>query len=326
MLLSLSLLFLGFILLAFAADRLVSGASNLAYSFKISPLLVGITLVALGTSLPEIVVALHAAYQQNPGLAIGNALGSNIANIGLVLGLCAWVQPIKAPPALTRCELPILLLIMLLITLLIIDGAFTQFDGLIILAGLIIFSAWLARQATTPNQTPALIDPPSTPVSSSHYKNIFFIVLGIVLLPLSSHLIVVHALKIAQAFGISKLIIGLTVIALGTSLPEVATAIAATLKKEYALVLGNILGSNIFNLLAVMPLPALLSPAHISKAIIIRDIGMMFVMTIVLYAMLRSKRPISRWQGSGLLALYALYGVILWLTHDNPQLFIRVIP
>lgn len=320
-------LLISFGLLAYAADCLISGAATLARHYGVSPLLVGITIVALGTSLPEIVVALQAAFNQNPGLAIGNALGSNIANIGLVFGLCALLKPIIMHSKILDREFPFLIFTMMLITLLIIDGDFGTIDGGIILVCLLGFIAWLYSQVYFKRGQEALEQeyqeeiPQNIPV----WKSLGLIGLGVVLLPISSHFIVESSTTIAKYFGISDLIIGLTLLALGTSLPEVATAIAATMKKEYDLVVGNILGSNIFNLLAVMPLPALISPSLISHRVLVRDIGFMFIMTLVLYLMITSKQAIYRVQGSLLIALYFIYIGLLYFTRNDPNIYIRVI-
>lgn len=319
------ILIVAFAVLGFAADRLIQGAATLARHYGVSALLVGITVVALGTSLPEIVVAFQAALKQNPGLAIGNALGSNIANIGLVLGICALFKPIIAHSKILNREFPFLIFTMMLVTLLMMDGDFRTIDGLLILIGLLGFIAWLYIQVASKGGREPLEKeyaeeiPKNIPI----WKSLANIILGIILLPASSHFIVSSSVAIAQYFGISDLMIGLTLIALGTSLPEVATAIAATLKKEYDLVIGNILGSNIFNLLAVMPLPALFSPSLISERVLIRDIGFMFVMTLLLYILITGAKAIYRLQGMLLLSLYGLYILTLYITRDDPQSFIR---
>ena len=288
MLLSYAGLFVGFCTLIITADYFVKGASALANNIGVSPLIIGLTIVGLGTSAPEMLVAGIASFDGNTGLAIGNAIGSNIANIGLVLGFSALVSPIFIQSSLLRREFPVLLLVSGASFLLVLDGELSNIDGAILVIGLIAFLLWLVRSAK--KSKGELADSLETdlndeiPRDISTSKASTYCLLGIVGLVLSSKLLVWAAVNIATHFGISDLVIGLTIIAIGTSLPELAASITSILKKEPDLALGNVIGSNLFNLLAVLCLPGLIHPGAVDSVVITRDMPVMLLLTLFLYA------------------------------------------
>jgi cation:H+ antiporter len=311
----------GLILLTWSAGRFVLGASCLARGLGVAPLLIGLTIVAFGTSAPEIVVSVLAALQGNPGLAIGNAIGSNIANIGLVLGLSALVTPLLVRSTILRQEFPILLLVSLLGFVLILDGTLGRIDGLILIAGLLLLTAWLIRSAMRGRIEPdalgidleeALPEPMPVP------RALFWLVLGLVLLLLSSQALVWGAVAIAEALGVSDLVIGLTIVAIGTSLPELATSVTAAMKGENELAIGNIIGSNLFNLLCVLAIPGLVAPGALENTVLIRDYPMMLGLTFLLFFLAltprRAQGSLQRWEGGLLLGLFTLYLIALGWT------------
>jgi len=313
-------LVIGFVVLIFAADYFVKGSAAIARNFGISPLIIGLTIVGLGTSAPEILVSSISSWQGNAGLAVGNAIGSNIANIGLVLGATALISPILIHSSIVRRELPILLVISLASFGLIIDGNLSFIDGALLITALVLFLFWLAYTAKISRQT--LSDPLSQEFSDEIPDNIptskalLYALAGLIGLLLSSKLLVWAAVNIAVSFGISDLVIGLTIIALGTSLPELATSIAGVLKKESDLAIGNIIGSNIFNLLAVLCLPGLISPGAIDENVILRDFPFMLLMTILLLGLsckVKGQSKLGRFKGLIMLSLFLGYLAKLYL-------------
>jgi len=314
MLFSFLLLIIGFVLLAVAADRLVGGAINVARYYQVSQLLIGVTLVALGTSLPEMVVGTYAAIYGNPQIALGNAIGSNIANIGLVLGLTILLIPIRIHLSVLRREFPMLFIVMALASLLMFDGYISRWDGLFLIVIMLLALVWLVRAAKKNVILKETLLPATEEGQISIRRSWFYIILGLILLPIASHITVDSATNIARYFGASDLVIGLTLVALGTSLPELATSIAGARKKHYDLIAGNILGSNIFNLLIVLALPAIIRPIPVLNSVLYRDLPVMFFITLLLFGLLyffRRKGQLGRLEGCFLIAVYAIYLVIL---------------
>ena len=311
----------GLAVLAWSADRFVLGAAGLARTLGVTPLLIGLTVVAFGTSAPEIIISVLASLQGSPALAVGNAIGSNIANIGLVLGVAALIAPLTVASTILRRELPILLAVTVLGLLLLADGVLGVRDGLVLLAGLLILTVWLVRQGITQNDetNPLAVEvEQSLPPGLTLSRAIFWLLLGLVLLLLSSRTLVWGAVEIAQTLGVSELVIGLTIVAIGTSLPELAASVAAALKGENDLAIGNIVGSNLFNLLCVLAIPGILAPAAVENEVLLRDYPLMLGLTLLLFilALTRGRKDgqIRRWQGALLLSLFAGYLVLLgWM-------------
>ncbi len=310
MLINLTILIVSFIFLITSAERLIYGALGIAAHYKWSPFAVGITVVALGTSAPEIMFSILAASQGYTDMAVGNAIGSNIANIGLVLGLSAILKPLALREGLARREYPLLFLVMLFTYLLVIDGYLGVIDGaLLIIAfiGVLVFIVY--RERNTPIKTRVILNQQASLVQI-HGKPFYFIMLlaGLVVLAASAYFLVQSAANIAHGFGISTLIVGLTIIAFGTSVPELATSLVASYRGEDDIAIGNILGSNIFNLVAVLAFPGLIHPAHLSQTVIWRDIPVMFAIALILLSMNKmNKKHLSRWQGLFLLIIYIAY-------------------
>ena len=314
LLLSYFAVILGFVFLVWGADRFVHGAAATARNLGVSPMIIGLTIVGIGTSAPEILVSAMAAWQGNPALGIGNAIGSNIANIALVLGTTALVTPLAVKSETLRREYPIMFSIMLLALALLLDGELSRLDGWILLAGLGLMILWMVQQGLRRDHDPMEdefeqeIPRISTPIA------IFWLGLGLVLLLGSSRALVWGAVNIAQAMGISDLVIGLTVVAIGTSLPELAASVMSALRKEPDIAIGNVIGSNMFNLLAVLGLPGVIKPHVLEPEVLSRDFPTMIGLSIALFAMaygFKGDGRLNRWEG--LLLLLAYFGYLGWL-------------
>ena len=311
----------GFVLLTWSADRFVVGASALAYNLNIPPLIIGLTIVSLGTSAPEILVSGVASLQGNSGLAIGNALGSNITNIALILGITALIMPLNIHSSIVRRELPVLLGVMLLALLLLLNGSLDRLDGIILLSGIPLMLAWMAHIGM---KEKASHDPMSeefadeVPTDMTMAKAGFWTFVGALCLLASSKILVWGAVSIAQAIGVSDLVIGLTIVALGTSLPELAASVMSVLKNEHDIAIGNVIGSNIFNLLAVLGLPGLLSPGPVDAAVLTRDYPVMIGLTVALFIMAYGFRGrpgrLNRIEGALLITAFVGYQTLLYFT------------
>lgn len=303
----------GLILLVWSADRFVAGASTTAGHFSVPPLLVGMVIVGFGTSAPEMVVSTLAASQGNPGLALGNAWGSNIVNIALILGVTALVAPILVQSMILRKELPILTAVTLLAGYLVWDGGLSRTDAWVLLGVFAVLVGWsifegmrggsdaLATETATELQAHAMPLP----------RSLMWVGVGLVVLVGSSQMLVWGAVQIAQSLGVSDLIIGLTVVAVGTSLPELASCVAAARKGEHDIALGNVLGSNLFNSLAVVGIAGAIAPMQVDAEVLTRDYPVMLALTVVLFLMgwgfRKRQGRINRLEAVALLAAYAGY-------------------
>ncbi|WP_305909080.1 calcium/sodium antiporter [Methylomarinum sp. Ch1-1] len=309
----------GLVVLVLAADKFVSGTASIARNLGVSPLLIGLTIVGLGTSAPEILVSAIASLQGNSGLAVGNALGSNVANIGLILGSTALIAPLTFHSTLLKRELPMLTLISIMCFLMAFDGL-SERDSMLMFAVLALFIAWLARTAKKDLRKEDVFEQEleaEIPVGMSNLKAWTFFVLGLVGLLLSSRLLVWAAVNIAESFGVSDLVIGLTIVALGTSLPELAASIASVLKKEDDLAIGNVIGSNIYNLLAVYSLPGLIAPGPVAESVLTRDFPVMLGFTFALFLLgygFNRRGRVNRLEGA---VLVAAYGAYQWLIYQE---------
>jgi len=310
----------GFALLAWSADRFVVGASAIAYNLKVSPLIIGLTIVGLGTSAPEMLVSLVASWQGNSGLAVGNALGSNIINTGLILGITAMVIPLKVHSSIIKRELPVLLLVMVIALLLLLDGTLGRLDGMILLTGMALVVIWLIRvglKQTTPEDPMGGEFADEMPMDMGMGRALFWLIVGALCLLGSSRLLVWGAVSVAESMGISDLVIGLTVVALGTSLPELAASVMSALKNEHDIALGNVIGSNIFNLLVVLGLPGLINPGAIDAEVLTRDFPVMIGLTLALFVMaygFRGPGRVNRFEGALLVAGFCGYQTLLYFS------------
>jgi len=302
----------GLVLLIWGADRFVHGAAAGARNMGIAPLLIGLTVVAFATSAPEILVSVVASLRGEPGLAIGNAIGSNIVNIGLVLGCVALIKPIQLRSATLRREMPALLAVTLLTVSLFLDSFLSFIDGIVMLMGLIIVMIWLTRLG--------MRSAPSDPINQEYEdeipKNvstriaIIWLLVGIGTLLVGAHLLVDGSIEIARILGVSEVVIGILLVAFGTSLPELAVSLVSAMKGEYGLAIGNIVGSNIFNLLAVIGVAATISPSSLAPSVLSLHIFVMVAFTLVLFAMTYDydgKSELSRIEGIALLIAFIAY-------------------
>ena len=308
----------GFVLLIWSADRFISGAAAVADNMQVSPLIIGLTIVGFGTSAPEMLVAVFAATSGNPGMAVGNALGSNITNIALVLGVTALIMPIDVHSRIIKKELPLLMLAMLLMLVLIMDNNLNRTDGILLTGSLVLLMWWITRQAILSGEDNLTREwQQELPHDMPMPRAAFWLVVGMALLLASSKLLVWGAVNIATAFGISDLVIGLTIIAVGTSLPELAASIASAFKGEHDIALGNVVGSNMFNTLAVLGIPGILAPAELPQGVLERDIPVVFILTIALFIMaygFRGPGRINRFEGLVLTCGFIAYQGALYFT------------
>ncbi|MDX1678645.1 calcium/sodium antiporter [Arsukibacterium sp.] len=312
MLLAVLALISGLALLVWSADRFVDGAAAAARFGGMPPLLIGMLVVGFGTSAPEMVVSAMAAADGNPALALGNAYGSNITNIALIIGLVALISPINVHSQVLKKELPLLLAITLFAGWQMFDHQLSRLDAWCLLAVFAAVMAWSVWQGMR-NPQDALAEDVTTELSTNNMtlkQALFWLVLGLILLIIASRLLVYGAVYIAQGLGVSDLIIGLTVVAVGTSLPELASSLMAIKKREHDIALGNIIGSNLFNTLAVVGIAALIEPMAVDALVLSRDWTLMFGLTVALLVMgigIKKAGRINRLEGGLLLAVFCGY-------------------
>lgn len=316
MLASLAAVVLGFALLIWSADRFIVGAAGLARHLGVSPLIIGLTIVGFGTSAPEMLVSAFAAWQGNPGLAVGNAVGSNIANIALILGATALVAPLTVRSRTLRRELPLLNLVMIFSLVLVIDGHLGRLDGALLLGGLVLLMGYLVRTGLREGADPMAQEyAEEIPAELPAAWALFWLAAGLLLLLASSRLLVWGAVDIAQALGVSDLIIGLTIVAVGTSLPELAASVMSARKGEPDIAIGNVIGSNLFNTLGVLAVPGLIAPAALPGEVLTRDYPVVLGLTALLFAFaygFRGPGRINRIEGAVLLACFLGYQFLLY--------------
>lgn len=322
MLLQVFILLVSLVTLVWSADKFVFGASSLARNLGISPMIIGLTIVAMGSSAPEMMVAASASFQGNPNTGVGNAIGSNITNIALVLGITALFQPLSVSSSTIKREIPLILAISVLAYWMLSDNHFSFVEGAILITGfftyiIALLAITLKRSKHVPIDDPMILEATSeVPEAVSKSSSILWLVVGMILLPLSANFLVESSVFIAKSFGISDLVIGLTVIAIGTSLPELAASVMSIIKKEDDLALGNIIGSNIFNILAVLSLTGLIAPGAIDEAAASRDAPFMVGVTLLLFVICFSRRfgyfRITRLKGLLLLLCFIAYQILLF--------------
>ncbi|BES72309.1 calcium/sodium antiporter [Marinobacter nanhaiticus D15-8W] len=309
----------GLALLVWSADRFVDGAAATARHFGMPALLIGMVVVGFGTSAPEMVVSALAASQGNPGIALGNAYGSNITNIALILGLTAVIAPIAVHSQILRKELPLLTLVTVLAAWQLWDGTVTRLEAIILLVVFAGLMGWTIvqgmRQKDDPLGSEMEQELNASPMPLN--RSLLWLIVGLVLLIISSRILVWGAVEIARGFGVTDLIIGLTIIAVGTSLPELASSIIATRKGEHDLALGNVLGSNLFNTLAVVGIAGVIHPMSVGPEVFWRDIMVMAALTLSLFVIgygFRGQGRVNRFEGAALIAAYIAYTAYLVTT------------
>ena len=314
-------LLISLIVLALSADRFVDGAAAIALQLRVAPMIIGMTILGFGTSAPELLVSLLAALDNAPGIVIGNAVGSNMTKICLVLGFTLLLTVVHAESRTLRREFPILLGAMAGTWLLMLDNHLSRLDGLILLLGLVLFLLWMVRSARSESHPEDAFEQEVTrevtEKRNTHSLNHHLIwTLGaLLLLVASARGLVWGATEIANHYGVSELVIGLTVVAIGTSLPELAASVAAAMRREQEMLIGNLIGSNLFNLLGVLGLPALLAPTVLEAGIMQRDYPVMIAMTLFFLGIIllnSGRRIVATLQG---LLLLGGFGAYLWFLY-----------
>lgn len=315
MLEAVAFLIVGLIFLVWSADKLVFGAAALARNVGISPLVIGMTILAMGSSAPEMMVSATAALDGKTDTAVGNVLGSNIANIALILGITALIKPLSISSGVIRRELPLMIGVTLLAGALLWDSHLGFYEGvlLFVLFGVFLFTMLQISRKEKQNGDAFIEEQESEiPEGVSNAKAAMWVVIGLIVLPLAADLLVDNAVVIAKYFGMSDLVIGLTIIAIGTSLPELAASLAGVMKGEDDMAVGNIIGSNVFNILAVMGIPGILNPSILSEFAMGRDFWVMLGVSLLLVIMALGKsRSVNRIEGGFLVACFLSYQVYL---------------
>lgn len=315
MLISLLLLLLGALILYLGAEGLVRGAASIALRLKISTLVIGLTIVAMGTSMPELVVSLKSNLMQLGGLSLGNIVGSNIFNIAVILGISALIYPIRTHIQLIRFDTPLLIGISILFLLAFRDHTISRLEGLLFTLGLLVYlvaTIMIAKKANQSKVEPIQLETVLPQLPRSLMGDLLYIGGGLILLILGSNLFIQNAIRIATWLHVSDAIIGLTIAAAGTSLPELATSVVAAVKKQADLALGNVIGSNIFNTIGIIGLTATCIPIT-TLNINLFDFYWMLGTSILLLPIISSRLAISRWEGALLLVSYLLYLMLKWL-------------
>lgn len=303
---------LGFVLLIWSADKFIDGAAATARYLGMPPLLIGMVIIGFGTSAPEMIVSAFAALQGNPGVALGNAYGSNIANIALVLGLAALVSPIRFGSELLRRKLPLLTAVTALAAAQLWDGELTRVEAWLLIG---LFVALLGRTIVQglgrrPSRFGREVEEVIADNPMSRRQALSYLIAGLILLIVSSRILVWGVVEVAQGLGVDDLIIGLTVVAIGTSLPELASGVAAVRKGEHDIVLGNVIGSNLFNTLAVVGIAAAIQPLSVGPEVLTRDVLLMSALTLSLFVVgygFGRQGRVNRVEGGLLLIVYAGY-------------------
>jgi cation:H+ antiporter len=310
MLIPILLLIVGLVVLITGGELLVRGASSIALRFQLSPLVVGLTIVAFGTSAPELFISLQSALQGSPDLAMGNVVGSNICNLALVLGTTAVIFPVPVQGDSIKIDWPVTMGSSLLLYALVQENLISMWEGLLFVSILIVYTVFVIRKSRREIKAGKEMledaDIPDEP-SSNPFKDVFFILLGIAGLSFGSDWFVDGAKELALAFGVSERIIGITLLALGTSLPELVTATVAAFKRESDIAVGNLMGSNVFNILSILGITSIVQPISVNQTIINSDMIWMLGITLLILPMMMIRRTISRPEGAILLSIYIYY-------------------
>ncbi len=326
MLMSIVYIVLGVALLTWAAERFVMGASALARNLGVAPMVIGLTVVGIGTSTPELVISVVAALRGNAGIALGNAIGSNIANIALVLGITAMIRPLEVRSETLKREYPVLLLVSFATLFVLMDGELSRQDGIFLLTGMAVVMVWMVGLGLQrPKADPLAAEfEAEIPENWPMPKAVFWLGAGLVLLPLASRILVRGAVDVALALGVNEVVIGLTVVAIGTSLPELAAAVMSAIKREPDLAIGTVIGSNLFNTLGVLGLAATISPIRAPPLLLERDYSIMLGLTVFLFLLAYGfggrAGHIHRRDGALLLAIFISYIGLVYYTsfHGSP--------
>jgi len=306
------LLLLGLILLFIGAEGLIRGSSALALRFGISPLVVGLTVVAFGTSSPELVVSINSSLEGNGGIALGNIIGSNICNIALILGTSALIKPLIVQAQVVKREIPIMIAVSILLFILSLNNEISRLEGLIFFAGIIVYiiiSIYLSKKEKN-SEVKKEFEENITKQGGKLWKSVVFVIAGLGLLAVGAKIFVDGAVVAAERMGVSQVVIGLTIVAIGTSLPELITSVVAAFKNEADIAIGNIVGSNVFNILSILGVTAIINPVSTSDAGLI-DFSLMLLTAILLLPLSWSGYKLSRWEGGFFFAGYVIYMLYL---------------
>ncbi len=303
----------GLLGLSFGAEWLVKASSRIAQTLGVNPVVIGLTVVAFGTSSPELVVSLLAAIKKSGGLAIGNIIGSNIANIGLVLGLSALVSPLRVDSTIVRYELPVMIGVSLMLAVMLVDQKISSWDGIVLLLGLLGYLAYHLCKAiwgSKSNQRKT----PETGVdrNASWIEDLLFLIAGLALLLGGAHLMVRSGIDLARMLGVSEVFIGMTLVSIGTSLPELATSVFCAIRKQGDLLVGNIVGSNIFNMVCVLGIVGTVSPLSVDTGLLFFEVPVLLLFSFALLPFMRSGFILNRIEGGTLLAGYVCFIALLF--------------
>ncbi len=307
-------LLVGFLLLVFSGDFLVKGAVSIALKLNLSTLVIGMTIVSFGTSAPELLVSVKAALGGHPDITIGSVVGSNISNIALILGITAVIFPITVSKATLKLDWPMMMFATILFVAFVLDGELSAIEGIVFVSILIVFISWLIYKSRKENKLPGTVeevDPKD--VKMPLWKSSGLVVLGALGLVFGADLMLKGAVEIARQFEVSERIIGLTIVAFGTSLPELITSCVAAFRKEADISIGNLIGSNIFNLLAILGITAIIHPIEVSEKIISMDNYILLGISFIVFPLMYFGRNVNRFKGVFLFAVYALYILFLVL-------------
>ncbi|MCZ6702666.1 MAG: calcium/sodium antiporter [Ignavibacteria bacterium] len=295
------------------AEGLVRGSSSLAISFGISPLVVGLTVVAFATSSPELVVSIKAAIDGNPGIVVGNVVGSNICNIALILGVAALISPMQIKTQVIKREIPLMIFISFVFLLVLIDGSISRLEGTMFVIGIIAYIVLSYQSVKKDKDDAEIVKEFKEGIKAKPYKiwqSILLIVGGLGLLIIGSNLFIDGAIEAAVNLGVSQAVIGLTIVALGTSLPELITSVVASFKNENDIAIGNVVGSNVFNILSILGISSLINPIS-NSGITIVDLSIMMFFTILILPLCKSGFKLRRWEGAILFSGYIAYMIYL---------------
>lgn len=298
-------------MLYFGAEWLVKGAAGLALALRVAPVVVGATVVAYATSAPELTVSVAAALEGRSAIALGNVIGSNIANLGLILGLTALITPPRVSPGLIRRELPVLLVTTALPALFLLDGVISRLEGLALLLGSAAFSLWMLRSTLTGSAPPPPAPEPSAPPRQRRAALAAIAALGLVTLMFGGKVFVDGAVALARAAGMSERVVGLTIVAAGTSLPELSASVVAAARGHSDLAVGNVVGSNIFNVLLILGATAVVHPVEGSLSALRLDLVVLAALTVFASIALRTERVVRRWEGAVLIGGYVAFLALL---------------
>jgi cation:H+ antiporter len=308
MLISWLLIIGGLVLLAAGAESLVRGSSALALRFGVTPLVIGLTVVAFGTGSPELFVSVQAAYRGESGIALGNIVGSNISNVALILGLAAVARPMRVRSELIKREVPVMIAVTVGLCLLLLDGQLSRLDGLLLVLSSIGYTtlAYIAARRDRSTLVAEEFKDALTEPRRAAWLDSLFVVMGFVFLLAGATLLLRGAVAMAERFGVSQVVIGLTIIAIGTSLPELATSVTASVRREPDVAFGNAIGSNILNILLILGIVALITPVE-TKGLRVVDIGALVASALILFPLMWRGFVLNRWEGAFLLAAYVAY-------------------